>query len=209
MNSLSYTLRHNKKLVRGGLFFILFISFFGLFFISYEVLFFSMTDFTNNSPIGIKKKKLNVSIGFYVMVDSNDSPQPDLRTRFWEPQLKDATGDISRYYLSEGIYTVNGIEFTILPEGTASINDSNKCVRFSQSWVHFMRYHKKTKWYFRAETETYINVTNLGNFMIDREKELDPLRKPHMNFNVVASSNSLYPSLISGVLISNHAVKSQ
>ena len=150
----------------------------------------------------------NISVAFYTIAGSSQkAPDPDLRGRFWEPQLKFFHFNFSLHYLSDGPLQVNGVNFMVLPNGSTSYRDKQLCIRTPESWRHFIKYNLDKKWYFRGTHDTYINMAEFVKFVEELEEYGDPMTTINMAYNFHEWNNTYYPHGGSGFLFSNYAMR--
>lgn len=150
----------------------------------------------------------NTSIAFYVIAGASQKGlDPDLRGKFWEPQLKYYKFKHSITYLSDGPLKVNDIEFLVLPEGIGSFEDKQFCIRAPETWIHFNKYNLDKKWYFRGIHDTFINMPELLKFIEELEKKGDPMTTFNFAFNMHEWNHMYYPHGGTGYLFSNYAMR--
>lgn len=150
-------------------------------------------------PVWHKPVIGNTSIAFYISTKANDDATPDLRTRFWEDQLKEFTGEHDRIYVSDEYSIVNGYELVNFSKISNSF-----CNQFHGSLKLFLTNQPQFKWFFFTNYKTYVNLTNLVEVIKTHEANSDP-----MSHEIVTagSYDKKTPFLESGILLSNYAAK--
>ena len=145
------------------------------------------------------------SVAIYVLADVSMEAVPDLRTKFWEPQLQGRKLNVSVHYISDGDMTLGGKEWIVPPACSGENSDPGFCERNIESWNHFVQEHSDVSWYFKAGQETYLNIDNLLNLLAKLEKTINPMKDPYFQFALDETDNIIHPSGGSGWLISNAA----
>jgi hypothetical protein len=148
-------------------------------------------------------------VAIYVLLDATAKFAPDLRTRFWEPQLKTLNLTTSVHYISDAKLDHISVPWIIPPYCAREGNDSDPgyCYRNVESWAHFVKRESKKRWYFKASQDTYINVGNLLRLIERLEAKVDPMAEPYFQYTIDEAEGCLTPDGITGWLISNAAVQ--
>ena len=198
--------KHNHHLAKRIVILLLTLLFPVLFFISSNLLYFAFCELTPDFSLGPIRPKIhsNSSIAFYIAINSTYVKSPDLRTRFWEKQLKDFTGDFTITYFSESKKTINGIEMKTFNK--EKIKDAGYCQSFPLILDDFLYSSSDTKWFFFADMFTYINISNLAKLIDKLELRLDPMKDNAFAYALVNYRGVRHPSVLTGFLASNHAI---
>ena len=199
--------KHNISFVKKSVIILLFLSFPLLYFVSSNLLFFAFNEINPEDSIGIIRKKIesNSSIAFFIAMNTTYEKSPDLRTRFWEKQLKDFTGNYKITYFSDTNKYINGRYITKYVENNE--RDPGYCTTFPKIFKDISKNMKDFQWFFFANMFTYINITNLEKHLEKLELRHDPLKDVVYAYSLVNYRGHRHPSVLSGFLASNYAIQ--
>ena len=158
----------------------------------------------NNSVNHNDQKIFNLSVAFYLFGTLNTAhslKNIDLERPFWETQITSSFQGISlNYYYESRTQTLNDkwIRFQ---------DDKYSCSKTIYSWKHFCQNETSTKWYFKANLDTYINLTNLYNYIQSLERQFNPLTVPFFSYALIEANDFVYPALSTGWLISSAGIQ--
>jgi hypothetical protein len=149
-------------------------------------------------------------VAIYILVDASAHFNPDLRTRFWEPQLETLRLQATVDYVSDAPVSIGqSINWIVPPycQREKADSDPGYCYRNVESWSHFVSYQSRKRWYFKGSQDTYIDVANLL-MLIDRlEETIDPMTQAYFQYTIDETNGVLTPDGVTGWLLSNAAVQ--
>ena len=153
----------------------------------------------------------NTSVAFYIIVTIKQKFNPDLRGHFWEPLLTKADFDYSLQYVSDGNFSINGVDFKIFgnyPLGPNKIlKDDRECKRVAASWEDFVNNNLDKKWFFKGGHDTYVNIPEFLNLISELEQKGDPMTTYNFAYIVHYYNHFPYPQGGAGFLASNYAMR--
>ncbi|EAY21407.1 hypothetical protein TVAG_198450 [Trichomonas vaginalis G3] len=178
-----------------------------LFFVTYYHLFYLLGEGDGMSAYGEIRPKIesNSSFVFYIPMNSSTKHNPDYRMRFWEKQLKDFTAKYERNYLGPFKSPVNGFKIINFTEGFELV-DFDHCVKFCNSVKHFKNNYIDYDWFIFADSNTYINISNLNSQLKEIQKDHDPLKEVLIGYGPSPDNKNQNPNPSTGVILSNYAL---
>jgi hypothetical protein len=130
----------------------------------------------------------------------------DLRGATWEP-LFELSERIVVEHVSDGPLTVNGVTFTVLPEGSKAYRDVWNRKITKECWKHFLRYHPNSRWFLRGLHDVFVNVTNLLDEIHHLERQYDPFSQWVARYGCHRFMGLDCPHGSTGHMYSNRAVR--
>lgn len=151
------------------------------------------------------------SIAFYIIATIKQKFDTDLRGNFWEPLLKKTIFNYSLQYVSDGNFTVNGVDFRVYGNYTLEPNqileDRQECKRVSASWEDFIEHNLDKKWFFKGGHDTYVNIPELLKLISKLEQKGDPMTTYNFAYIIHIYKDTPYPQGGAGFLASNYAIR--
>lgn len=80
-------------------------------------------------------------------------------------------------------------------------------ILFESAMGHFESHEIDTGWCFFLNPATYLNTTNLYNYLFQLQKTIDPFKTPHFSFAIQDKKGMPVPDGSSGYLMSNAGLK--
>lgn len=169
----------------------------------------------HRQPYFFDRQKIDLSdtdISIFVIGDSDNTPNPDLRTKYWEDQIESIGKNITVRYVADR-QIKGSTKRWIIPEILRKYepHDPNYCERTIEAWKYFALHEKTKKWYFQARQGTFINLKNLISLISDLDTKINPKKEAYFQYaaaETLESNHAIHPAANSGFLISNAALLS-
>jgi hypothetical protein len=130
----------------------------------------------------------------------------DLRGITWEVEFP-PDSQIVIHHISDGPLYVNGINFTVLPEGSAAYREKQVRLITKECWKHFVKNHPHVPWFLRGFFDMFVNVTNLRKFLHELNAQYHPQDEWVARYGCANHEGIDYPHGSTGHLFSNSAVR--
>jgi hypothetical protein len=111
------------------------------------------------------------------------------------------------HHISDGPLYVNGINFTVLPEGAAPYREKQVRLITKECWKHFLRNHPDVPWFLRGFFDMYVNLTNLCKMIDELNQQYHPMEEWVSRYGCAFHMGIDYPHGSTGHLFSNKAVR--
>jgi hypothetical protein len=129
----------------------------------------------------------------------------DLRGITWERDVE--SDGVEIHHVSSGPLEVNGINYTVLPEGAQAYRDKRMRRITKGCWSHFVKYHPETRWFLRGFHDMFVNVSNLLKMIKELEEKYDPMSEWVSRYGCGSFFGLDYAHGSTGHFFSNFAVK--